>query len=82
VDLGLIYGETKLALKLNGYRNRIAVDIIDSSRCNCGAISLEKMDFMDSMDAFELIPSREKTEIAPINPVYKHHIGFEVGRQI
>ena len=48
--------------------------------CSIGAIGVEKMDFVDSMDNFELTPSREKTENTPKNAVYKHHIGFEVRR--
>ena len=38
------------------------------------------MDFVDSMDAFELTPSREKTENTPISLVFTHPIGFEVRR--
>ena len=34
-------------------------------RCSFGAISVEKMDFMDSMDIPELTPSRGWTEITP-----------------
>ena len=52
------------------------------SRCNRGAISVEKMEFIDLMDVPELTPSREKTENTPINLVYKHLIGFEVRRSI
>jgi hypothetical protein len=38
------------------------------------------METVDSMDAGELTPSREKTEMTPINPVFKHLIHFEVRR--
>jgi hypothetical protein len=40
------------------------------------------MEIVDAMDVPELTPSREKTEIAPINPMFSHPIGFEVRRQI
>jgi hypothetical protein len=33
--------------------------------CNIGAISVEKMEIIDSMDITELTPLREKTEITP-----------------
>jgi len=33
---------------------------------------------MDSMDDHKLTPSREKTEITPINPVFEHPIGLTV----
>jgi hypothetical protein len=58
------------------------VDSADLSRCNFGATSVEKMETVDSMDAGELTPSREKTEMTPINPVFKHLIHFEVRRSI
>ena len=50
--------------------------------CNCGAISVEKMEIVDSMDDRELTPSREKTDISPINAVFSHPIEFEVRRSI
>ena len=34
-------------------------------RCDFGAISVEKMEIMDSVDVPELTPSREKTEKPP-----------------
>jgi hypothetical protein len=39
------------------------------------------MEFVDSMDDRESTPSREWTEITPINAVFSHPIGFEVRRQ-
>ncbi len=53
---------------------------VTNSRCNFGAISVEKMEIMDSMDNLELTPSRGWTEITPINAVFSHPIGFEVRR--
>ena len=47
-----------------------------------GAISVERMDFMDAMDVPELTPSREKTENTPVNPVFGYPIGFEVKRKL
>jgi len=47
-------------------------------RCNSGAISVEKMETVDSMDVPESTPSREKTEKPPINTVFSHPIHFEV----
>jgi hypothetical protein len=40
--------------------------------------TLEKMDFVDSMDNHELTSSRVWTEINPINAIFCHPIGFEV----
>jgi len=54
----------------------------DSFRCNVGAIRVEKMDFVDSMDACELTLSREKTEITPINRMDTPPRQFEVSRSI
>jgi hypothetical protein len=78
-------GRTLLsALSFTIYENQAAkpIDLDVISRCSFGAISVEKMDFMDSMDARELTPSREKTEITPLNAIYSHPIGFEVSRSI
>ena len=56
------------------------VDAADLSWCNFGAIRVDKMETMDSMDDCELTLSREKTEKPPINTVFTHPIGFEVRR--
>ena len=51
-----------------------------NSRCNFGAISVERMDFVDSMDDLELTPSRGWTEFSPIIRTYIPPRQFEVRR--
>ena len=46
--------------------------------CNFGTINAEKMDIIDSMDAHELIPSREKMDITHIDSVFPPTRHFEV----
>jgi len=49
-------------------------------RCNYGAIGVEKMDFVLSMDNRELTSSRGWTVITPIYTVFTHPGQFEVRR--
>jgi hypothetical protein len=46
--------------------------------CNFGAIRMEKMDFIDSMDNPELTPSRGWTEITPMERIFSLAVQFEV----
>jgi hypothetical protein len=68
-------------LSFIGHENQAAIPVIlVRFWCNCGANRVEKVEIMDLMDDRELTPSREKTEITPINAVFKLPIGFEVRR--
>ena len=50
--------------------------------CNSGAIGMERVDSVHSMDTCELTPSRGWTEITPIYTVFTSLAQFEVRRYL